>query len=148
MKTIHKYELKMQRAKLNEEYAPFNRSVHSPEDLVSIARSICIDSAVEIFCVFLLDVKNRVIGYTQIGMGGPDACPVDVRSVFRAAVMIGASSIVCTHNHPSGDASESRDDINLTTRIKQAGALLDIKLLDHVIVSTNSHNSLVAKGLL
>ena len=148
MKTIHKYELKIQRVKLNEEYAPFNKFVQSPEDIVSIAQDICGDSAVEMFCVFLLDVKNKIIGYTLAGIGGPEICPIDIRSIFRAAIMVGASSIICAHNHPSSDTMASKEDIELTEKIKQAGMLLDVRLLDHVIVSSDSYSSFVGEGLL
>ena len=96
--------------------------------------------------VFLLDIKTRVLGYHEAGRGSIDSCPVDPRAVYRTAVAVGASSIICSHNHPSGDSTPSTDDILLTRRLKDAGQLLGIQLL--VIVTDSGTTSLCERGQL
>lgn len=93
-------------------------------------------------------MKNRVLGFTIAAVGAIDSCPVDPRTVFRAAVALGASGIVASHCHPSGDPTPSKDDIELTKRLKAAGDLLGIQLLDHVIVTDTARVSLRERGLL
>jgi DNA repair protein RadC len=97
MKTIRNYELKVKRVRLAEPHPAYGRSVHAPADIAGIAQAIIGDSAQEHFCVFLLDIKNRVIGYQEVARGGIDTCPIDPRVVFRAAVVTGAASIIVAH---------------------------------------------------
>ena len=94
-----------------------------------------------------LDVKNRVIGFTEAARGGIDSCPVDLRSVFRAAIAVGATAIVVAHNHPSGDPTPSPEDVTVTQKIVQGGLLLDIEVLDHLIVGQGRFVSLKERGL-
>ena len=93
-------------------------------------------------------MKNRVLGFTIAAVGAIDSCPVDPRTVFRTAVALGASGIVASHCHPSGDPSPSHEDIELTKRLKAAGDLLGIQLLDHVIVTDTARVSFRERGLL
>jgi DNA repair protein RadC len=148
MQTIKNFELKVKRVAVGEGSEPYGASVRSPSDVARIAQALIGDSAQEHFCVFLLDVKNRVVGFTQAAMGAIDSCPVDPRSVFRAAVATGASAIVVTHNHPSGDLRPSAEDLHLTQRLKAAGDLLGIALLDHVLVTDTGTTSLRERGQL
>jgi len=132
MQSVKNYELKVKRVQLPE---PYGQIVRVPGDVVRLARMLIGDSAQEKFCVFHLDVKNKVIGFSEAAVGGIDSCPVDMRSVFRTAIVLGASGIVIAHCHPSGDAALSPDDVNLTQRVKEAAKLLGIILLDHVVVT-------------
>lgn len=88
----------------------------------------------EIACVVNLDNKLRPINFTIIGVGGPASCQVSVSSIFKSALLSGASSILLMHNHPSGDVSPSTDDLNLTRRLVQAGSLIEMPLDDHIII--------------
>ena len=97
--------------------------------------------ATEHFVVFILDVRNRVLGYTVAGQGGIDTCPVDPRAVFRSAVIIGASAIIVAHNHPSGDPTPSVEDRTVTERLRKAGELLGIQVLDHVVLGEDRYFS-------
>jgi DNA repair protein RadC len=146
MKTIKNFELKVKRVAVGEGSEPYGASVRSPGDVARIAQALIGDSAQEHLCVFLLDVKNRVVGFSEAARGAIDSCPVDPRSVFRAAVATGASAVVVTHNHPSGDLRPSAEDIALTQRLKAAGELLAVPLLDHVIVTDCDTISLRERG--
>jgi DNA repair protein RadC len=106
------------------------------------------DSANEKFYVFLLNSKNKVMGYVEAGVGGPNRCPVDRSQVFRAAVMAGATSLIVAHNHPSNDLSPSQDDIALTEVLVAAGKLLEICVLDHIIVTVGNHFSFAEANIL
>lgn len=148
MKSIKNFELKVKRVAVGEAVEPYGASVRSPSDVARIAQLLVGDSAQEHFLVFLLDVRNRVLGFSETSRGGIDTCPVDPRVVFRTAVALGSSGIVCVHNHPSGEPTPSTDDILLTRRLKEAGELLGIELLDHVIVTDTATVSLRERGQL
>lgn len=88
----------------------------------------------EVFMVLFLDTKKHVIAVEQIFVGTLDCALVHPRDVFRQAVRHNAHAILCGHNHPSGDVQPSREDFSLTKRLSDAGNLLDIPLLDHLII--------------
>lgn len=148
MKTIQKIELKVRRVDLGvaEGAAVYGRRVAEPGDVGELARALCEGEGQELFLVFLLNVRNRVIGYVEAARGGLDACPVDPRVVFRAAVVAGSSAIVVAHNHPSGEVEPSPEDLAFTKRLKAAGELLGIAVLDHVIVTDRDRYSLAEAG--
>src|SRR6266581_1815063 len=88
----------------------------------------------EHFVVVLLDQKNQVIGLHTVSIGSLTASIVAPREVFKVAILANCANILIAHNHPSGDPQPSREDRAITQRLKEAGALLGINLLDHVIV--------------
>lgn len=90
---------------------------------------------VEEFNILLLDRANRVMAMCPISKGGVAGTVVDLKIVFAAALKGRASSIILSHNHPSGNLSPSQTDIELTKRFEQAGKILDIMVLDHLILS-------------
>lgn len=89
----------------------------------------------ETFKVLLLNNANKIIGYTTISEGGLTSTIVDVRMILQTALVSNATSIILTHNHPSGNPRPSIHDDNLTKKIKSACELMDIRLLDHIIVT-------------
>ena len=89
----------------------------------------------ETFKVLLLNNANKIIGYTTISEGGLTSTIVDVRMILQTALVSNATSIILTHNHPSGNPRPSGHDDNLTRKIKSACELMDIRLLDHIIVT-------------
>lgn len=103
---------------------------------------------VERFGVLLLDTKHRVLRSTVLSIGTLDASIVHPREVFREAVAGGAASIVLFHNHPSGDPEPSSDDTRLTERLAQAGRLMGIDVLDHVILGDARYFSYRERGSL
>ena len=148
MKSIKNYELKIRRVKIAEAGAPYGEPVSGPTDVTRIAQALIGEAAEEHFVAIHLDIKNRVLGYTEIARGSIDGCPVDVRTVYRAAIALGASAIVAAHCHPSGDATPSSEDIALTKRLAEVGALIGLPLLDHVIVTDDRTASLRERGLM
>lgn len=98
-------------------------------------RRLITDGAKEEFHIVCLDTKNQVTGHHQISVGTLDASLVHPREVFRKAISEGAASILLVHNHPSGDSAPSRQDREVTQRLEEAGKLIGIRVLDHVIVA-------------
>ena len=96
------------------------------------------DMPVEEFWVILLNRKNKVIGRECVARGGVSAVLVDMRLLLKPAITRLASSIILCHNHPSGTASPSSEDRALTRRAASAAELIDIRLLDHVIITSDS----------
>lgn len=91
-------------------------------------------SAKEMFMMAALDAKNHVIGEKLIGLGSSTSCVADIKDVIRTALALGANSIIVAHNHPSGDATPSREDVKFTQGLKEACKMLDIALHDHLIL--------------
>ena len=107
--------------------------VRTPEDVYHICGDIAA-LAQETFHALLLDAKNGVINREMVSLGVADASLVHPREVFRAAIESGAVAIVVAHNHPTGDPTPSAEDIRITRRLIEAGKVLDIKVVDHVII--------------
>lgn len=100
----------------------------------------------EEFKVMLLSRANRVLGIVTISSGGTAGTVVDVKLVYAAAIKANASSIILAHNHPSGNLMPSEQDKRLTQRIKQAGTIMDIPVLDNVIMTTDGYYSFADYG--
>lgn len=96
----------------------------------------------ERFVALLLDARNRPIGVTRISQGTLTASLVHPREAFKAAVVANANAMLIAHNHPSGDARPSKEDIDVTKRLVTAGKLLGICVLDHLVICADSHTSL------
>lgn len=127
---------------------PEKEKVTSVNDLYKIFSQYLSDLQTEEFWAIFLNQKNHVIYKTQISKGGISGTLVDVRVIFRIAIEHFATSVVVAHNHPTGNLTPSQPDISITRRIKEAGDLLDIKLLDHLIIGENSFFSFSEQGLL
>ncbi len=110
------------------------KQIGCPRDAASILRDRLIDEAVEVFGILLLDTKHRVNSWHGVSRGTLDASLVHPREVFCPAIREMAAAVVLAHNHPSGDPTPSRDDVALTARLVEAGELLGITILDHVII--------------
>jgi DNA repair protein RadC len=102
----------------------------------------------EYFYVLFLNRANKVTGYAKIGEGGITGTVADPRIVLQMALMAGAASLVLCHNHPSGNLKPSRQDEELTQKIKCAANYLDIKVLDHVIITEDAYYSFADEGIL
>jgi DNA repair protein RadC len=104
----------------------------------------------EYFLAFMVDGKNRITSVSVISQGSLNQSVVHPRETFKAAVLANAASVIVAHNHPSGDLVPSREDIEITRRLKEAGDILGIKVLDHVIVNTDTRESasFVQQGLM
>jgi len=117
------------------------RTVTSSRDAVDAFRDIWSNQMehVEQFYILMINRANKVLGYTLIATGGVSATVVDPKVIFQAALKANASSIICAHNHPSGNNKPSDADIKITDKIKAAGQFLDINLLDHVIMTPDDN---------
>lgn len=100
----------------------------------------------EHFAIVTLNVKNTVVGVHELHVGSLNASVVHPRDIFQAALLNNAASIIACHNHPSGTVVPSKEDIDVTERIKQAGEILGIELLDHIIIGEENFLSLREKG--
>ena len=100
----------------------------------------------EHFCCVLLDSKQHVLSTRTIHVGTLGMSIVGAREIFREAIREGASSIIVVHNHPSGDPTPSPEDLDVTDRLVEAGKLVDIPVLDHVIIGDLTHVSLKQRG--
>lgn len=105
----------------------------------------CADEYTYCLC---LDIKGHLIGLFEVSHGTVNGTVVSPREVYQKALLLGAVSIILTHNHPSGDPTPSRDDITVTRKIKEAGKLVDVPLLDHVIVARSGYYSMQSEGVI
>ena len=106
------------------------------------------DNLKELFLTLLLDGKNRITRKVQVSEGSLNQSIVHPREVFAPAVRESAAAVIFIHNHPSGDPTPSREDREITRRLKEAGELLGIKVLDHIIIGDGRYYSFVESGLL
>ena len=102
----------------------------------------------EEFIILCLNNSNKVVGFYKISSGGMTGTVVDVRIIFTAALQCLATSIILAHNHPSGKLQPSESDKKMTQKIKEAGKLLDIEILDHLIINDEDFFSFAKAGLL
>ncbi len=123
-------------------------SISGPAMAAERLRSFVKDYSKEQFFVLSFDVRNRLIEVDEISSGTLTASLVHPRETFEAAIKRHAASIIVAHNHPSGDSEPSEDDIKITRRLYEAGKILAIELLDHIIFTIDSHKSLKEKGIL
>ncbi|HMO39481.1 MAG TPA: DNA repair protein RadC [Saprospiraceae bacterium] len=117
-------------------------------DAWQLIAPLLMDLPHEEFWILLLNRANRVIGREQISLGGVAGTVVDAKIVFRKAIEGMASSLILVHNHPSGNLQPSQQDIDLTRKLKKAGATLDIAVLDHLIIADSGYLSFADEGLM
>lgn len=108
---------------------------NKPEDVVQLFGFLA-DEKREHFCCVLLDTKNQVMNWLTVHIGTVSSSVVGVREFFRPALQQGATSVIAVHNHPSGNPAPSQEDIEVTRALAEAGKILEVPLLDHVIIGT------------
>ncbi|AYC29748.1 RadC family protein [Paenisporosarcina cavernae] len=121
-------------------------TIRSPKDAATYLMTEMSSLHQEHFLALFLNVKNQVIHKQTIFIGSLNASIVHPRELFREAVKRSAASIICAHNHPSGNPTPSPEDIEVTKRLKEAGMIIGIELLDHVIIGDHQFVSLKEKG--
>jgi len=129
-RTVGLYELRVRRVSTVSD-AP---TISTPADATPIMQALTADAAEERFIAVFLDSRHRITGSQIVSIGSLNASIVHPREVFRTAILHGAARIIIGHNHPSGDPTPSSDDIKLNRRLVEAGELLGIEVLDHIIV--------------
>lgn len=122
--------------------------ITNPSDIASLLMTELRYKKQEIFKVIYLNTKNHIIGIETITVGTLNASLVHPREVFSKAIRRASYAIVLAHNHPSGNPEPSPEDIHLTERMVQAGELLGIQVLDHVVIGNGIHCSLKERGLM
>lgn len=121
-------------------------TIRSPKDAATYLMPDMTSLTQEHFVVLFLNVKNQILHKQTIFIGSLNASIVHPREIFREAVKRSAASIICAHNHPSGNPSPSSEDIDVTKRLLEAGQIIGIELLDHVIIGDHQFISLKEKG--
>lgn len=149
MKRIPNYKIQLVR----EGSSLYNTNqITCPDDAAEIATAHFEELATdrEVFSIMLLNVKNYVVGIHDVSVGSLTASVVHPREVFKAACLANAASIILMHNHPSGEADPSKEDIQITARLVQVGRMMDIPVFDHIIVGayTGEYTSLKQKGVI
>ena len=132
---------RLSQQKTNEKF-----TIRSPSDAATYLMPDMTSLTQEHFVTLFLNVKNQILHKQTIFMGSLNASIVHPREIFREAVKRSAASIICAHNHPSGSPSPSTEDIGVTKRLMEAGKLMGIELLDHVIIGDHQFISLKEKG--
>jgi DNA repair protein RadC len=127
---------------------PLNYKIRTPEDVFNLVGPEMHYLKVEHFIVLLLNSKNVVIAKELISVGCLNACIVHPREVFRPAIKRSSASILCLHNHPSGDPEPSPEDVEITKRLTQAGTIIGIDVLDHIAIGHLKYVSLKERGLM
>ncbi|MEZ4848224.1 MAG: DNA repair protein RadC [Bacteroidia bacterium] len=122
--------------------------INSSKKVAEYIKSKYSDHLQEIFTVIFLNRNNEIIAEEQLFTGGVSATIIDPRIVFRKAVQYLASSIILAHNHPSGNLQPSNADKDITAKLRDAGKLLDINVLDHLIISYRGYFSFADEGIL
>ena len=123
-------------------------SIRGPEDAANYAMPLLRDEVQEHFAVILLDTKNHILMMPIVTKGTLSSSVAHPREVFHQAIEHSAASIILVHNHPSGDPTPSREDIQVTKRMTEVGKIMDIPVLDHIIIGDDRFTSMKEKGLM
>lgn len=113
----------------------------NPSNIINYFNYLFYDKVQEEFYVLYLDNKKNYISHKLLFKGSINYSVVHPRDIFREAYMVSASYIICIHNHPSGDATPSKEDINVTRKIKEIGIIHSIPLIDHIVIGNNNYYS-------
>ena len=128
-------------------YLPPDRRYTAPEQISQIFSFLTSESK-EYFFTLHLDGKNRILCIDSVSVGSLNQSIVHPREVFKTALLSSAAAIILVHNHPTGDPAPSSEDIAITRRLREAGEIMGIKVLDHIIIGDGEFMSFVERGLL
>ena len=123
-------------------------ALHAPHDAAQFFKARLLDLQHEVFCCLYLDTRHRLIRYEELFRGTIDGATVYPREVVKRALEHNASAVIVGHNHPSGISEPSEADRSITIKLAKALALVEIRLLDHLVVSRSGHVSLAERGWL
>lgn len=123
-------------------------TIRRPQDVFDLLKANYQDLDREHFKVVHLNIKNQVLKVETTAIGILNSSPVHPREVFKEAVKMNSAGLILTHNHPSGDPTPSQDDLSLTARLQEAGQILGIQIIDHIIFGDNRFLSLKECGQL
>jgi DNA repair protein RadC len=117
------------------------KKISGPRDVADIARDFLADQDREVFIVLNLDGSGRINSINVVGIGSATEAIVHPREIFKTAILSNAVGIVIAHNHPSGNPNPSDDDLQITRKLTEAGEILGIKVLDHIIIGDDQYSS-------
>lgn len=143
LKLLTFFELARRLECYTEEKKP---KIASPEDVYRLLYPQLRECKKEMFIIICLDTKNQIIAKEVISIGSLNANIVHPREVFKSALLASSAHIIVSHNHPSGDPTPSREDIEITGKLLDAGKILGVDLLDHVIIGDGRHFSMKEAG--
>ncbi len=120
------------------------RAIRNPEDAYKAITTLTNvqEEAQEVFGILILNTKNKIVAAHEISRGTLNSSIVHPREVFKPAVLHNAAGIICFHNHPSGDTEPSKEDIKITERLVEAGEIMGIMIVDHIIIGDDEYTSL------
>jgi DNA repair protein RadC len=122
--------------------------IRSPQDVANLVSYDLRTENREHFIALFLDTRNQVLRRKTISIGGLDASLIHPRELFKEAIACGSASVIVCHNHPSGDPTPSQEDLDVTQRLLEAGKIIGIEVLDHLVVGDGKFISLKDKGLM
>lgn len=125
-----------------------NQSIHTPEEAASLFSNEIQHKTVEVVMVALINVRSKVIRVESVATGTSNMAVISPKDIVRLALQNNAASVILGHNHPSGDPNPSQEDIRLTESLSNALKLFDIRLLDHIVIGSNSYVSFRQTGLM
>lgn len=146
MYRIPRYQISLVRdgSITTEDYPRFTNST----DIFTLMRPLASQADRENFWVLCLDGKNRLIGINSCHVGTLNSATISAREVYKTAILSNAASIICCHNHPSGDPAPSSEDRRVTEKLHAAGTHLDIRLLDHIVIGDTEYFSFADAGII
>ena len=127
--------------------APYGKPLTDPDEVWTLIKHEVLRWDRERFITLALDTKKRLLGIDEVSVGTLTSSLVHPREVFKALILANAESFICAHNHPSGDATPSGEDVAMTRKLREAGQLLGIPLLDHIVLAGDTYYSFQAHGL-
>ncbi len=144
---VYKIKLKTMILKVSEPV--ISNGLVTPELVFDFSKEIYkeLDDDQEHFTILFLNQMNQVTGYKTLFSGGQTIAIVDIKVIFRNALLFGAVAIIAVHNHPSGNLTPSADDIIIFKKIEEAGELLDIRITDSLIISKDNFYSFKKRGM-
>jgi DNA repair protein RadC len=134
---------------VNEDSAKYfeGNSIRNSRDIYELFNYLSRETK-EYFIAIHLDTKNKIVCVDTISVGSLTSSIVHPREVFKSVLLSSAASITIVHNHPSGTPEPSKDDLNITKRLREVGEFLGIPVIDHIIIGNGSYISLIEKGYL
>ena len=148
VETIYKKNIRTVRLKIHRDYIASPdlelQTAGTPYDVYEVLKAIfaTLDDDQEHLVLLILNQARDITGYKLISSGGQERGLIDCKILFRNALLLGASSIILAHNHPSGKLEPSEEDIAITEKVVVGGKILDIEVLDHIIYTPNGYTSL------
>lgn len=138
-------ETEIREVRVNYKHTTY-RTISQPEEIADFVREHLSDNSREHLFALFLDVRTQVIGFSLISIGSSTASLCSVKDIYQRAILMGAHALIMAHNHPSQNLSPSPADLEATRSLKQAGQILGVQLLDHVIVGDTDFYSLGQHG--